>query len=114
MQGFGVDGSHKRMTVAHGLALMRLRNTQYFKATETPRSSETKGGYLQPPLGTLTAEATLELDGIQDLADQIAEIRKASVGNTLTIHVRVELGGDTPPTDEGCESNQRRTVKGIR
>ena len=66
-----------------------------FQAAQTPRSPESKG-----PPGTLTAEATLELDGIQDLADQIAEIRKASVGNTLTIHVRVELGGDTPPTDE--------------
>ena len=71
-----------------------------FQAAETRRSAEPKGGYLQPPLGTLTAEATLELDGIQDLADEIAEIRKASVGNTLRVHVRVELGGDTPPTGD--------------
>ena len=79
---------------------MRLPNVAIFQAAETPRSSEPKGGYLQPPLGTLTAEATLELNGIQDLADQIAEIRKASVGNTLRIYVRVELGGDTPPTGD--------------
>jgi hypothetical protein len=49
------------------------------------------------PKGLLVAEATVQANGIQDLADQIPEIVKAAVGCQLKFHVRMELGGDTPP-----------------
>ena len=47
--------------------------------------------------GVLTAEAVLEANGIQDLADQIPEIARAAVGNDLKFTIRVELGGNVPP-----------------
>ena len=46
--------------------------------------------------GVLTAEAVLEANGIQDLADQVPQIAKAAVGNDLKFNVRVELGGNDP------------------
>ena len=48
-------------------------------------------------LGTVVAEAALEANGIQDLADQIPEIAKAAIGNSLKFNVRIELGGDELP-----------------
>ena len=53
--------------------------------------------YVQLPLGLLVAEAPLEANGIQDLADQIPEIAQAAVGSELKFNVRIELGGDTAP-----------------
>ena len=53
--------------------------------------------YAQLPLGLLVAEAPLEANGIQDLADQIPDIAQAAVGNELKFNVRIELGGDTTP-----------------
>ena len=53
--------------------------------------------YVQLPLGLLVAEAPLEANGIQDLADQIPEIAEAAVGSELKFNVRIELGGDTAP-----------------
>ena len=59
-----------------------------------------------PPRGALTAEATLEANGIQDLADQVHEIVRAAVGNNLRFNVRIELGGETtPPADVVNEIN---------
>ena len=55
------------------------------------------------PSGLLTAEAVLEANGIQDLADQIPEITKAAIGNDLKFSVRVELGGKGPPSAEAVE-----------
>ena len=49
------------------------------------------------PQGLLIAEAVLEANGIQDLADQIANITKAAIGNDLKFNVRVEFGGETAP-----------------
>ena len=51
----------------------------------------------QKRLGTLTAEATLEAHGIQDLADQIPGITGAAVGNELKFSIRIEFGGDDVP-----------------
>ncbi len=45
----------------------------------------------------LEAEASLQANGIQDLADQIPGITQAAVGSELKFNVRVELGGDTAP-----------------
>jgi hypothetical protein len=56
--------------------------------------------HAQKRLGTLTAEATLEAHGIQDLADQIPGITTAAIGNTVRFTVRVELSGDNPPRPE--------------
>ena len=58
-------------------------------------------GVQTPPqdrlLGTVTAEAMLEANGIQDLADQVPQIAKAAVGNSLKFNIRIELGGDESP-----------------
>ena len=55
------------------------------------------------PKGLLIAEAVLEANGIQDLADQIPDIAKAAVGNDLRFNVRVEFGGETSPDSEAVE-----------
>ena len=55
------------------------------------------------PPGLLVAEAVLEVNGIQDLADQVPEIAKAAVGNNLQFNVRVEMGGETAPDPETVE-----------
>ena len=59
--------------------------------------------YTPKPQGLLTAEAVLEANGIQDLADQIPDIAEAAVGNDLKFNVRVEFGGETTPHPEAVE-----------
>ena len=59
-----------------------------------------KDRYQPTPSGTLIAEAALEANGIQDLADQIPDIAKAAVGNNLKFNVRIEFSGETPPNPE--------------
>ena len=53
--------------------------------------------------GLLTAEAVLEANGIQDLADQIPALAKAAVGNDLKFNLRVEFGGEIAPNLEAVE-----------
>ena len=53
--------------------------------------------YEQLPLGMAIAEAPLEANGIQDLAEQIPGITQAAVGSKLKFNVRIELGGETAP-----------------
>ena len=69
-----------------------------------PSGDKLGGGRRQPYAvtrpGVLTAEAVLEANGIQDLADQIPEIAKAAVGNDLKFNIRVEFGGTDPPSAE--------------
>ena len=55
------------------------------------------------PRGLLMAEEVLEANGIQDLADQIPDIAKAAVGNTLKFNIRIEFGGETTPAPEAVE-----------
>ena len=55
----------------------------------------------------LTAEAALEANGIQDLADQIPDIAKASVGNNLKFNVRIEFSGETPSQSGASTKDQR-------
>ena len=55
------------------------------------------------PPGVLTAEATLEANGIQDLADQLPELLKAAIGSELKFSIRIELGGETSPESESVE-----------
>ncbi|HWQ37446.1 MAG TPA: DUF499 domain-containing protein [Burkholderiales bacterium] len=71
-----------------------LRLPEARQLDEKPRDFTPK------PKGLLIAEATLQANGIQDLADQIPEIMRAAVGHDLKFHVRVEFGGETPPTSE--------------
>ena len=65
-------------------------------------TEESYGG--QKRLGTLTAEASLEAGGIQDLAEQIPALSLAAVGTSLTFNIRVELSGDSPPDPEAIEA----------
>ncbi len=53
-----------------------------------------------PPLGVLLAEAELQPNQIQDLAEQIADIKKAAVGLDLKFRIRIELGGVLSPSAE--------------
>lgn len=53
-----------------------------------------------PPMGRLVADAELRPNEIQDLADQIAAVVKAAAGLELRFRVRVELGGERPPSPE--------------
>ena len=59
--------------------------------------------YSTKPQGSLTAEAELEANGIQDLAEQIPELLAAAVGSSLKFSVRIELGGETVPNEESVE-----------
>ena len=62
-----------------------------------------KGPLPPPPSplgGVIAAEAILEANGIQDLAEHVHEIVLAAVGNNLKFNIRIELGGETaPPSD---------------
>ncbi len=69
------------------------------KCTKAAKGSS----YTPKPQGLLTAEAVLEANGIQDLADQIPDIAEAAVGNDLKFNVRVEFGGETTPHPETVE-----------
>ena len=62
-----------------------------------------KDRYQPTPSGMLTAEAALEANGIQDLADQIPGITKAAVGSNLKFNVRIEFSGETTPDPEQVE-----------
>ena len=62
-----------------------------------PKIFKPPGSFPQKRLGTVAAEATLEANGIQDLAEQIPAISMASVGNNLRFNIRIELGGDNAP-----------------
>ena len=66
-----------------------------------PAAPPPDGGGGRPPdggrAGVLTAQAVLEANGIQDLADQIPAITAAAVGHELKFNLRIELGGDEPP-----------------
>ena len=55
------------------------------------------------PRGLLMAEDVLEANSIQDLADQIPDITKAAVGNTLKFNIRIEFGGETTPDSEAVK-----------
>lgn len=60
-----------------------------------------------PPLptkpGVLVAEADLRPNQIQGLADSVADITKAVVGQDIKFRVRIELGGPNKPNDEAVK-----------
>lgn len=49
-----------------------------------------------PPPGTRVAEAELEIHQLQDLADAIGDLGKATAGYDLKLHVHIELSGNPP------------------
>ena len=63
------------------------------------------------PPGVLVAEAELQSDQIQDLAEHVAEIKKAAVGLELKFQIRIELGGVNNPTDKPVEQ-YKSIIKG--
>ena len=67
------------------------------QAPETQRGSGVQERSGQKRLGTAMAEATLEANGIQDLAEQIPAITMAAVGTSLKFNIRIELGGENAP-----------------
>ena len=77
--------------------IVQAANTQ-----PSPRSRQSSD--VQKRLGTVIAEATLEANGVQDLADQIPEITMASVGLQLKFNVQIELSGDNPPDPSVLEA----------
>ncbi len=74
---------------------------------QVPAGRGLGGGEGEPftpkPKGLLIAEAVLEANGIQDLADQIPDITKAAVGNDLKFNLRIEFGGETAPDPEAVD-----------
>ena len=75
------------------------------QAATTPGISDNpKEHYDQKRLGTVTAEATLEANGVQDLADQIPEITMAAVGHQLKFNIQIELSGDNLPEPSVVEA----------
>ena len=67
------------------------------QAATSSISDDHTGQYGQKRLGTITAEATLEANGVQDLADKIPGISMAAVGHQLRFNIQIELGGENPP-----------------
>ena len=53
--------------------------------------------------GVLTAEATLEGHGIQDLAELMPEILEAAAGDQIVFKVRIEFGGEKEPDSAKVE-----------
>ena len=73
------------------------------KLKTVTRTIPTGGSAPQPAPrkpGLLRASAKLSTDQVQDLADQIGEIKKAAAGAGLEIQVTIEVGVDTPASDE--------------
>ena len=66
-------------------------------ATASGISDDRTAQYGQKRLGTVTAEATLEANGVQDLADKIPGITMAAVGHQLRFNIQIELGGESLP-----------------
>jgi hypothetical protein len=69
------------------------------KITVPQKGSSQPGPVTPPPpkihetrLRTFVAEASLEIEEIQNLNDQLAELTKAAVGLNLSFYFRVELG----------------------
>ncbi len=77
----------------------------FFQVPRNQEIHEVAGKLNTPkPQGLLTAEATLEINEIQDLSDQVPEIIKAAIGNDLKFNVRIELGGKTAPDPQTVET----------
>ena len=52
-----------------------------------------------PKPDVVAATADLRPNQVQDLAEQMAELIKATAGHGLRFHLRIELGGASRPPD---------------
>ena len=59
----------------------------------------------------MTAEATLQPSEIQDLAELVPEIGKASAGLNVSFHIRVELRAKPRPSPEVVDRINRLLKK---
>ena len=66
----------------------------------TPPPPPVKPPELVKPAGVVVAQTNLDLAQIQDLADQVPELKKAVVGFPLKLHLRIELEGTKVPPPE--------------
>jgi hypothetical protein len=66
--------------------------------SSSPRSHETFGLVISP--NKLSTEADLQTNEIQELVDQISDIKSAAVGLDLKFHLRIELSGASRPSEE--------------
>ena len=55
---------------------------------------------MPPKPGVRVAEADLRPNDIQDLADAMGELTAAAAGNELKFHLRIELGGAAPASED--------------
>lgn len=55
---------------------------------------------VEPRRDVLVAEADLRTNQIQDLAEHVADIARAAVGEDLKFHLRIELGGGNKPSND--------------
>ena len=58
----------------------------------------------EPPRTVFTAEATMDLHGIQDLAERVHDIALAAVGNDLRFNLRIQMGGENPPDQNAVDA----------
>jgi hypothetical protein len=82
-----------------GAALVRVR----LPSKTTGGSTGPKEVEPQPRSGVRVAHAELRPNQFQDLADQVGELTRSAVGHDLKFHLRIELGGTTPPPAELVE-----------
>lgn len=83
---------------------VRLPHYQYTPTgTKKPRSIQEDPFIPAPTAGFATADATLNVDQIQNLGDTIGEIAAAAAGYGITFRLHIALGNETPPTDEVLE-----------
>ncbi len=98
-----------------GASAVKLRlpqQSQPLASVEPPRVELSRGAgelrstyqtnvrVAKPVNNVLVTEADLQPNQIQDLADAIADIKNAAAGIDLKFRLRIELGGELPPTDE--------------
>ena len=75
------------------------------QAAATQRiSDDDRSKYGQKRLGTVTAEPTLEANGVRDLTEQIPGMTMAAVGHQLRFKIQIELSGDNPPEPSVVEA----------
>lgn len=91
-----------------GARAVKIQKMQDQPAPAEPSLQDYQGGarktvVQEPPNPhTLSAEAVLATEGMQDLNDQLVPLQKATMGLKLTYRVRIELEGsaEKPITDE--------------
>ncbi|MEW6380188.1 MAG: DUF499 domain-containing protein [bacterium] len=83
---------------------LRIPGNRQTQAPAAPSTVSTSKPPIQPPdalrPGAAAGEAELKSHEIQDLAEIISDLVEAAVGYDLKFRLRIELGGDPPPSAE--------------